>query len=62
LFLWLFTVPNIVVILLELFGIAYLPGFSLYAWGLYWILVPPVVQFLIFVHHFNQPQDPNLAP
>jgi hypothetical protein len=58
LFRWAFVLPMIAVLLLEIFAAVRRPSLAAYAWGLLWLLVPPVVQFGIFIKHFGEP-EPN---
>ncbi len=33
------------------------PSIAGYAWGLFWLFIPPVVQFLIFISYFGVKPD-----
>jgi hypothetical protein len=53
LFLWLYVVPMILFIGVEVGTGTFWPSIAGYAWGLFWLLIPPVVQFSIFISHFG---------
>jgi len=52
-FLWLFTIPMALIIPLEIAGFIWRPSLAFYLWGLLWLLIPPVVQFSLFIRHFG---------
>jgi len=55
LFRWLFSLPMILAIGIEAWSATFLPSLAVYSWGLLWLLIPPTVQFLIYLHHFGDP-------
>jgi hypothetical protein len=57
LFRWTFVAPMIGVLLFEIWATACHPSLATYTWGLLWLLIPPVVQFGIFIKHFGEPQS-----
>jgi hypothetical protein len=63
LFRWLFVVPMFVIIGVEITSALIWPSISGYAWGLFWMLIPPVVQFSIFISYFGvKPNNTDPGP
>ena len=54
LFVWLFIVPMIAAIILEITCTLVRPSLALYSWGLLWLMGPPAIQFLIYLSHFGE--------
>jgi hypothetical protein len=57
LFRWLFVVPMFATIGIEVATGLFWPSVAGYAWGLFWLLIPPVVQFSIFISYFGVSQE-----
>jgi hypothetical protein len=55
LFLWTFTAPMVLMILLESVSAVFNPSLAAYSWGLYLLMMLPIVQFCIFMGHFGDP-------
>jgi hypothetical protein len=53
-FRWMFTFPMILLVSLESVSAIVRPGLAAYSWGLYWLLIPPIIQFSIFIAHFGE--------
>ena len=52
-FVWTFTYPMMMASLLQIYGALRFPTLGLYSCGLFGLLVPPIVQFSIFIAHFG---------
>jgi hypothetical protein len=49
LFRWTFVLPTALILILEAVSAVCRPSLAAYSWGLFWLLIPPIVQFALFV-------------
>jgi hypothetical protein len=54
LFRWTFVAPTTAMLFYEILGVLRHPSLATYAWGLLWLLIPPVFQFGVFIKHFGE--------
>ena len=58
LFLWTFTLPTLAILGIEAFASVFRPGIWAYSWGLFWLLVPPIIQFAILtIRASKEPEE-----
>lgn len=61
LYRWLLIYPLVFFLGLEICGVILWPALAPYAWGVFWLLIPPVIQFIIYIFHFQSKIEVSTA-
>ena len=61
-FRWLFLVPMCIFACIQTANVIFWVSLAAYAWTLLWLLIPPIVQFSLFILHFGEDRHNTQTP